>query len=477
MAKIGLNISASGFSGKLLIRWLEASAPLAQVGRSDPFDFPYDDVYTINNINPVVHIVQLWRSDDGASLDQLIKSWEIDASLFNEISAVTYQYMVGRGDESSDLDEQWADPEPGDTELEDERLDGATKEELYVVEAGYGPKRDDEYDLRSGGGIVLLGGKQFDEDVSWFITHHRTITQSVPPGTATGTSKYAGVTVITEETDFYTDDSDNLYNNLVIVEGSAASVQFNFQALSLIPNGTHVTFNTHGGTQRYLKLQFNPGDTLKWLGRERNTIYVRRGADVSIFFEDGVGYITGTDPAAHRVGEMIWGRKGELNTVPLDGTQYTQAELEGLVEDYMDELPSADVVNETLWATSQLITYIANGDASVQEQKTVYPYKGLFARTDTGTPTIRVPDMRNMHVRALKYLDTTSDTQRIVNKPGGYQVDTFKSHTHKEALWNESGNSNLASGGNHNEGTYAVKAAGGTETRGENQGFIPLLII
>src|SRR5678809_489722 len=102
MAMIGLNLLITGLTGKLIIRWVKASAPLAEVGRNanpSTLTFPYDDVYTIPDLANVVYKVQLWRSDDGIALDQLLKEWPISAAISGsgESTINYFQYKVGRG--------------------------------------------------------------------------------------------------------------------------------------------------------------------------------------------------------------------------------------------------------------------------------------------------------------------------------------------------------------------------------------------
>lgn len=287
--RIGLNITASGFSGKLLIRWLRASAPLAEVGRSAAFDFPYDDVYTINDLAPVVYIVQLWRSDDGVSLDQLLKDWSIDASKESIQTVVTYQYKVDRGFNNvnqSTGDLVWSDPENEDVALTDERLDGFTKDKMIVHEAGYGNKLNEEYDLLPGGGIELLGGKTFDSGVAWFITV--TSSQEVTaPSETTGTNLFRDVETITASADLFTDETNNYYNKIVKVEGSGAFLQMNIPDLTLIPDGTHVLFNTHSGNQNYFRVQLDAGDTIKWFNQEVNYIDIPRNELLWLYFNQG----------------------------------------------------------------------------------------------------------------------------------------------------------------------------------------------
>lgn len=98
---------------------------------------------------------------------------------------VPYQYKVGRGlSEGTPGDgDYWADPETGDTELIDERINGASKAELRVHEAGYGDKLNSEYDLLEGGGISLTGGKTFNLNTAWFIYHQKVVQAESPePG-------------------------------------------------------------------------------------------------------------------------------------------------------------------------------------------------------------------------------------------------------------------------------------------------------
>src|SRR6187455_3073949 len=136
MAQIGLNITITGLSGNLIIRWLKASSPLAEVGRNaNPslLTFPYDDVYVIENLQPVVYKVQLWRSDDGIALDQLLTEWAQDASQSTQQTIQTYQYVVDRGWTNitqATGDAVWADPNDLDINLTDERLDGFTKDQM-----------------------------------------------------------------------------------------------------------------------------------------------------------------------------------------------------------------------------------------------------------------------------------------------------------------------------------------------------------
>lgn len=467
MAEIGLSIHASGYTGKLIIRWLKASAPLTEVGRSAAFDFPYIAVYTIPNLDPEVYIVQLWRSADGTTLSELIQPWSIDATLFNEVSAVTYQYRVGRG--SSGSSPAWADPANGDTTLVDTRLNGATQDELYVVEAGYGPKLNSEYNLHAGGGIELLGGKTFDDGTNWFITMQRTVTQSTAPSSV---SDYA-VRVLADS-DFTAGSVDfdsTFYKKICAVTADGSTVKVVFPSRLLISD-TKVRFSTHGMASAMLVLQLNAGDHVNFLGVSRNAIYLGQGEEIEIYVKGNQFYVSQYAGDARRVGQRFFGDKLELNALFADGSEYNQADFPRLMQ-FIDDLPSGNVLDYTTWALSQTVTYVKNEDSTVQVQKTVYPNKGLFARNDA-TGKFKVPDMRNMFIRALKDVSGATDTERLQSKPGGYQLDQFAEHTHKAALWNETGGGHVAGGSTFNETpNFVISKAGGLETRGENLGLLP----
>lgn len=296
MAMIGVDLLVTGLTGKLIIRWVKASAPLAEVGRSAALDIPYDAVYTIPDLAKVVYKLQLWRSDDGIALDQLIKEWPIMAGDTGGFSIVKYyQYKVGRGwnnvtQDTGDL--VWADPEADDTSLTDERLDGFTQDQIILHEVGVGNKLNYKYELLPGGGITLLDGFTFDADVEYTIETLDSASLEAPEDSSTPGSPYADVIEVTADIDLFVDATDNLYNKLVKIASDGPRLQINIPDLALIPDGTHVTFNTHKGTQNYLVLQFDLGDTVRANNQDVNVLYIPKNQIISLFFWDGECIIT-----------------------------------------------------------------------------------------------------------------------------------------------------------------------------------------
>jgi hypothetical protein len=404
MAQIGLDILASGFTGKLIIRWVRASAPLAEVGRSAAFDFPYDDVYVIPDLAPVVYIVQLWRSDDGVSLDQLIKDWSIDASKETRTTVITYQYVTGRGwNNTSPVNtgtQVWADPSDLDVNLVDERLDGFMKSQLLVMEGGYGPHVDADYDLLAGGGITLLNGKTFDEDAAWFITVALSEVVTLPSDSG-GNDMFAGVQEITDDVDF---DSD-LYNKLCPVNAAATNVTVTFPDLTLIPDGTHVTFTTNGGSQNYCTLQFDAGDTVKWLNQDVNVIYLAKGQQIQLYFAGGVCYAINNPSFAQMNRGGVW---VEYDTdKDTDTGAYLYADEATGVLDKAD-YPGLYAYILQLSGTSVCPLGTGVGQWSYSNAG-VYENKRKFG-IDTGAETFRVPHLSGV-------------TAKMSATPGVYEAD------------------------------------------------------
>lgn len=417
MAQIGLNISISGLSGNLIIRWVRAASPLAEVGRNATpslITFPYDGVYVIIDLIPVVYIVQLWRSDDGTALSQLIKDWSIDASTGSgEASIQTYQYVVDRGWDNTTPEntgtEVWADPSDLDITLIDERLAGFTKDQMIVHEAGFGNKLNNEYDLEPGGGITLLGGKTFDSSVAWFITVATVISDAGnDSGVFSPLAKFAGIVSMTANADF---DATH-YNRLVIANGSGTSLTETFPDLTLIPDDTHVTFNTHKGTQNYLLLQFDPGDTVSFMGQLVNIIYVPKCQIISLYFSVGVCYVIDEPTNAIRRGMVApdYDATRDADTGALIYADESMGELN------RDDYPGLYAFVAQLTGAAVCTLGTAIGQWSYDSGGGVYPNKRKYG-IDTVAFTFRVPHLSGV---VAKYSST----------PGVYEADAVLAHTH-----------------------------------------------
>lgn len=445
MSQIGLNITITGLSGNLIIRWLKASSPLAEVGRNaNPslLTFPYDDVYVIPNLQPVVYIVQLWRSDDGIALDQLIKDWSIDASKQTVATISTFQYKVDRGwDNTTPVatgTEVWADPADLDVTLVDERLEPYTQDQLIVHEAGYGNLLNAEYELFAGGGITLLGGRTFNAGTSWTVTITSFSEETIT--TSEAGAMFDGVQILEADQDF-DDISTPLANKLCICDFVTTVGTITFPDLTLIPDGTHVTFNTHGGAQNYLVLQFDAGDTVKFLNQDVNVIYVAKCQKISLYFDGGVCYVLDEPSNAIRRGQIApdYDAARATNTAALILANESTGEL--LESDY----PGLYAFVEGL-SSGSVPLGTSVGQWSYDSGGGVYPNKRNFGIQTTAPKKIRVPHLAGMVIK--------------FGTPGAYEADGVGEHSLTYAY--KQGKSDDNEAGVSGEYLRKAGAAGGT---------------
>jgi hypothetical protein len=478
MANIGLNISFTGYTGYLIIKVKEASNPAAYVHTSPAIPFDVDQVYDIPDLNPVVHLIEFWRSADGVALTELLRTWSVDAGILEDAVVEEFDYVVDRGETNVTQgtgSEVWADPALDDTELTDERLDGITQDFIRLESRGFGKYRNDEFEMITGGGIRLLGGNTFAETGNTFtVTVYKKTASQISDGPS-GTGDYNDIHLVSANGDF----DEDYYKTNNVANSSANVLTTTFPDLSLIPN-TKAKFSTYNGTQRYWALQFDSGDTVKFRGEDKNIIWLGKDELIEIEFKDGAAYVTHYEGDYRRLGMRIPGDKQELNTLKLDGTQYNIADYPRFYYDFIAKLDASQIKTEAQWATSTSAAYLLNEDLSTQESKTIFPNKGFYA-VDLLAGKFRVPDDRNKFIRTLKTFDLVdvNDLERTSNKPGAYQIDQIKAHNHKiGGLWNESGQGNPAGGANFDETpNFVIKKTGGNETRGENVGMIALVVI
>lgn len=473
VANKALNISFAGYTGFLIIVWKEAiqnNPTPPETGRSDAIAFDVDQVFSIINCNPVVHIVEFWRSSDGVALDELIRSWSLDFGINSLPSIVQYDYVVDRGNTEGTLGEgdYWADPANEDDQIIDERLNGNSQDEIRFEQRGGIKYRNDEYELVTGGGVKLVNGTLFgDAGQTYTVTLFK---QNEISSTSTTSSDYTDVKFVTANATL----DNTFYRKTIIANKSGSGVlQIDFPDFLLITN-TKMKFQTHQGNQDYLVLQFDEGNTLKYRGEDVNFIALGKGEEFEIGFKDNVPYVIQDGTNNKIVGKPIFVEVLGVNEYAFDGTQYSGAAHPRIKKFVTETLPPAQVKTFSDWSTSQLINYVVDQDGGVEYTKTIYPNKGFYAY-DAVNDLIKVPDRRNMGVRTLKTFDNVdaSDTERTSNKPGAYQVDSFRKHSHETGgLWNENYTTKIASGGNFNEAEYRVQRSGGEETRMENTGLI-----
>lgn len=433
-----------------------------------------EESMVLTEIDPVMYLVTAYRSVDGTTLNQQLLQLAVDASTNAQYPITIYEYVVNRGSGDATPGSAWQDPSSGTNELRDERL---LNKSYRVVERGTSLLLLSEYTDRSdvGGGFDFTTvDKNFEDGGVYFVIVNNPATATTGGGTTSGSSDYNDIVEVSANDTF---NSATMANKILVSTYAGANkiLLMAMPNLALVPD-CKFRMQANGGTQRYFALQLDAGDTVPAYGDDLNVIYIGKGELVEFLVKSNVLYIISPLTGYERLGRRVWGDKQELNTLFRDGTQYNQADVPRLMQ-FVDTLPGGNVVPEGTMTNQWSFEQIVDG-------KTVYPNKGLFARDD-GAGKIRVPDDRNMFIRAMKYTDATDDTERIIDKPGGYQVDGLKSHNHVGAgTWYGFGGQGIGNLSSNNDAVAQevanrnqIVAAGGTETRGENIGMLPLIYI
>lgn len=444
----------TGTAQKVIAVWYENSAPLAEIGRR-VFNPPHtiSESWSVENLNPVMHQVKFYLSSDGVTLETLSVILNVDASQRAVQAFEVYYYKVGRGNQY--------DPVHGTSELRDPRLLNMNykvefRGESFRIPGVHFVDRSD-----AGGGFDLIGNV-FNHDEEFCVTVNNS--QSFTPPTA-GSSDYIDVKVLAADAVF-----DNTFYKKVIVAafpGVGSIGTITFPTLATIPN-TKVKFTTHGGNQRYMKLQLAVGDTINLNGAAVNKIYLRKGEVIEILFKGGVAYISDAKIDDHTAGEVIMADKKLLNTEYADGTEYNIAD----VQPVYDNLDPSRIVSYAQWNEFTDVTIGKN-------TKRYYKNRGKFA-VDLVAGKIKFPDVREQSFRILKTFDGAADAQRLSNGANGMQSRNYDSHDHDiKGQDNDAGATGSASNEVANVEnpdaptaffTRKTVASGGTETRVDNLG-------
>lgn len=477
MGQLTISHNFAGETGFVIAVPRLSTAPLADVictidGVTGQTRIPYaaphaQESLLIEDLLNRWYVVKFYRSADGTSLDEEILTLAGNALTGAVYPVKRYEYIVGRGDDSSELDEMWADPVEDDKGIRDERLAGKF---YWVEERGTGSLLTSEIVDRTddGGGFDFADpDKQFwDGGVYIVVVVERAEGGADTGGSSTSGSDYNDVVSIDTDTDY---DPATMNAKLLLANWSATVGTLVIPNLSLIAD-SKFRLQTHGGTQRNVVIQLDIGDTLRFMGQGVNAIILGKAEEIEILFKSNVAYVSFYDGDYRRVGRRVFCDVEELNSILLDGTRVPATDYPRL-DWWLDQIPGNRIVSELTWATVVVIDGV---------NKT--PWKGFFTREGG---QIRVPDERNMSVRTLKTFDSTdgSDTERHKNLPGGYQKDALGPHVHPITASNATGfggfgkvpgvnPSGTESGGDTEENTGA-----GIETRPDNIGQLKVLII
>lgn len=476
MAQIGITRDFSGFTGQLITVWYKASAPLVEVGRSTAKPFPVADVLAVPNLDPLVYVFKFYQSSDGTTLNTLLRTWSIDASIGNGQTLVKQvSFIVDSGNGVGDG--VHIAPADGDDTYQNNSLNDADILFYTVNKPGFGELGTQNIAKDSGGGFHYTDGTKFAKDEEYSLTvYYKTTAVTAPASQFDGVINFSANRTL----------SNTDLNKLLVTSGATKVLVLTLNALSSYSKDKFTQIVTHRGGQNNVRIVCSSVDKIYFMGAEVSEIILGKGEKIRIYFDGTDAYVDAYEGDYNLIGTIRYGYAAQLNELALDGTEYNVADWPRLVAFY-SSLPASRVVTYTQWA--QATTTLADGVTPLTaggKPITVYPNKGLFALSTDGIK-FKVPDFRNISIRTLKFYDSTTDSERLVQGVGGFQAREIDSHGHNvsttgnqtgtdpgRTLQRSNANTTNANGEGNDPGAGSVKYirnTGGTETRVDNYGL------
>lgn len=403
MGKIFISFNIISTSNMILVV-REKDAPLAEVFRQ-PYHAPHTQVnLTVDNLNPVMHIVQIWSTTDDSTLLQLKGQCDIDASLSTNNGFDFIQFIVNRGLTGTPT----YDPVTPTNQYANPDLLGKTAADYLVFKPGFGALIwGQNIQTIVGGGFEFIDGQEFDDQEEYTVLVADLKNTVAPPAGSSGYPK--GIVAITANTAF---DIAHYGNLLEVIGAGTGVITISIADINAIPDNTVFGINTHNGLQRYVTLQLPSGKYCQVLTKQRNAVYISQGQEITFIKKGAYLRVTGgAYEAFGRLGERVYkDGNGPLNSVPETGGWLIKANYPGIAQ-YVSELPIGNVVAG--------IDDITPGAADV-------------AKWNVGTNKVWVPDAGGYFVR-------NADPNADVNigrstVPGNIEQDQMLDHQHEETI-------------------------------------------
>lgn len=417
-------------------------------------------------LDPIMYRFYFWESGDGVSLDNLLGSADIDGSLAFDFLVEIFEFKVDDPGAPASGQNQYRNASLLNCEILTPGV--IPSGPAYTVQQrGVGQKFSSELtNVPDPGGFDLNGGDLFYGGDLWIVTKFsRVVSQSV-----SSNAVYPADLIVIPDQVKAIDASH--YNRELEFYGTFDVMSAVFPDLATIADKKYFVLNTERLTGNYLELDFTAGGGIYFQRDLLTKFYLASGEELAIMIKGGVARIVNYSGNAGTRGRVVPDYKERIGYVIANGTEYTEAAVPGLFK-FVESLPPGVAVSFANWASSQVV----NGE-------TVYPYNSCYA-IDTVARKIKVPDMRERFIRFLK-LDV--DATRIVNSPGGLQMDRVGKFTGditvKKGHSYTGGPNNKVIGNGGDDGNKAdVKQypatfdTGNAETTTRNAGQIPLITL
>jgi hypothetical protein len=445
-------------------------AEVARVVLPTPHTAP--EVYEFADVDPGVYAVKHYASADGIALSTLLKDFNVDA-VTNQVLNERILYTVDSGEPNAPVSTA-----PDQFKLVDPYLDGKVVSGVFKEGFRY-LKPAIEWEQVAGGRLNWLLGISNSPNETWAVE----ITYQVALTSAGINDPFSQMETIIADVTL----NSTHYNKTLLVNTAANKQTTSLPTLGAVPDGKGYVIVHDGGNAINVVIKAFTGEAIRFRSRDYNQLVLGTGESVKLIKRGTKWYALQPQGQWDRVGEFIgWHSQIKDNAIPLSGGEYDPVTYVRLGE-LVDSLDP-----------SLVKTYAEFDQTMTIRGEVVYHNRGFFAR-DAGTGKIKVPDLRDKHIRFLKNFGG-ADAERVANVPFGYQHDGLREHWHEgaEAENGPHGSSSTAQAGplvkllvNIVAGTVAtianfkarrvwidgVGAAASADTRGKNVGLIPLLLI
>jgi hypothetical protein len=340
MAKIFVSFTIVSTAHFFLVA-REKDNPLAEVYRSDVLLPPHTQRnITIDDLNPVMHSVELWTTVDDVNLNQLRGRCDIDASQYTQVAFDDIYFIVDRG--------LPLDPVSGQGQYDNPDLAG---KQYKVFMPGFGPliegihiERNTDVNNVDIGGFHFINGQVFLHEAEYTIMIANLTTQQVPAGGNNSGYPNAIVSVIGN-----IDLAQPHYTNLLeVISQNNNNITITIPDIATIPENTKFGINTHNFNYdhgyRYTILQLPTGTYTLINGIVRNTVYIARGENVSFMKQGSYLRIINDWVGPKTVGTKVYADGlSPVNGLPILGGWYTIAQYPRLFYWYVNALPPGEL--------------------------------------------------------------------------------------------------------------------------------------
>ncbi len=314
-----------------------------------------------------------------------------------------------------------------------------------------------EYEVLAGGGFKLLKagdtlglGERFEIDLFTLQGGN-----PAPPGSVGGSFITGSIPV---STNFAILPSTHL-NKLIQVRSLAAQITITLPSVADVPANTIIPIETSINNSVQNKIQTSGGQNIYFNNMSKTAVWMGLGENLWLYRGDDGWYVINDFAKSYKeLAIPIPKYKVESNELLCEGQLVLRATYPRLWE-YVQTLGSS-LVSDATWLTASVLL----GGRTVLK-----PYRGCFSTGD-GSTTFRIPDLMNMFLRGVKS-STGSDTERHLNKPGGFQAFLTNMDNVKIEILNGSGGSatNALDEGGGVRGFSGMDGAGGWLTNSANQ--------